>query len=61
MEMQIGFERHMSLAEYKKQKIRMLVHEFCIALTKEQKEEINNLENEMKVDRYCHNIFMTQL
>ena len=59
--MQLGFERHMSLTDYKKHKIHMLVHEFCIKLTKEQKEEIKNLDSEIKVDRYCHNIFMNQL
>lgn len=59
--MQTGFERKISLKDYKKQKIRMLVHEFCINLTKEQKEEINNLDNEIKVDRYCHDIFIKQL
>ena len=61
MEMQVGCTKPMSLQDYKKWKISMLVHEFKIALTKEQKDTIRNLENEIKVDRYCHNIFMTQL
>ena len=56
MEMQVGCTKPMSLQDYKKWKISMLVHEFKIALTKEQKDTIRNLENEIKVDRYCHNI-----
>lgn len=61
MEMQVGCTKPLSLKDYKKQKILMLVHEFKIALTKEQKDHIKNLENEVKVDRYCHDIFMKQL
>lgn len=59
--MQVGYERKIDLKDYKKQKISMLIHDFKIALTKEQKEAINNMEDEYKVDKYCHNIFMTQL
>ena len=59
--MQVGYERKISLKDYKKQKISMLVHDFKIALTKEQKEQINNFEDAIKVDRYCHDIFMKQL
>ena len=44
--------RNMSFKEYKKMKMRMLC-DFCIELTPEEKERINQCKTEIQLDQFC--------
>lgn len=42
-----------SLKSYRKQKIKILERDFCIKLTEEEIERVNNLTTEVQIDQFC--------
>lgn len=42
----------MSLDGYRKYKMRMIIHDFCIGLTEAEVEHFNSLQTEEAIDRY---------
>lgn len=49
-------EKRKSLPNYKKWKLKLLEKDFCIKVSPEEKEHINDLKTEMEVDRYAHKL-----
>ena len=49
----IGIPRTANIKTYRKAKIKMLERDFCIKLTEEETERVNNLTTEIKIDQFC--------
>lgn len=47
----------MTLKQYIKEKIRMLMDDFCIDLSKEEIEHMRSLKTEIEVDNYARYLF----
>ena len=45
--------KNASIKTYRKHKIKILSRDFCIRLTDEEIERINNLETEIAIDQCC--------
>lgn len=45
-------QRNMSLKEYRKSKLKML-DDFCITLSDEQMNHMNELKTEISIDNFC--------
>ena len=50
-------KRKMSLAQYKKAKIKMLTKEFLINLSSDEIAHFDELQNEIQVDAYVKTLF----
>lgn len=46
------------LKRYKEEKIKMLEREFCLLMTDEEKEHMNSLTSEIRVDAYARQLIM---
>lgn len=56
---EIGYgTKGMSITSYRKYKIKILEKDFKIALKKEEKDRINELETEAAIDRYARTILL---
>lgn len=51
-------QRNMSLKEYRKKKTKMLERDFCIRLTQEDIDHMNELKNEIQIDQFCISLIM---
>lgn len=50
-----------TLKQYKKEKIKLLTREFCVPMSDEQKEHLNNLETEISIDNYALKLIFDHL
>ena len=46
-------QRKMSIKSYRKMKLKMIEADFCIQLTKEEREHANSLTTESALDQFC--------
>ena len=53
--------RTMTLQDYKKAKIKMLKNEFKFKISNEEQNHINQLEDELAIERYCRKLYRKYL
>lgn len=46
-------KKTMSLKTYRKMKLKMLSRDFCITLTQEELDHVNELTSEIAIDNFC--------
>lgn len=45
--------KHTNIKSYRKAKLKILSRDFCIQLTEDELEHVNNLKTEVAIDQFC--------